>query len=427
MKGVYTLFLRDENGLRGTMIPQFKKLVISLNWMKASKFTISGQSAGEVPLEDGNQIIIYRNGSKFLSGIIEKIEIECKTPDSDVRDWKATGRDLSLIFSWRTVLSDPKEITFEGETYDRIEDTAWNRLMHYIENCIGEGTLWERQLFPLFLPNREEIGETALSNYRNKKLDEVLEEIGNGQDLVPYLDRDDKTGEWQVSIFEARDMTNTVYFSPRFGNVLTWKRWSSIPECNAVWVVSGDYSKGRLYVYAEDTESIEHFGRIEKVVSRIDIAPWEPDEEEEEEEPVPEPEEEPEEGEEGEEQEEEPEEDTEEPEEEEEPKLSEEDVRVLLEQEAQTQLNDHGRKNTWTVEAMETQHMAFMDQWRIGDKVTCILDDDRFEAQITNIKITYEKGVEKVEPTIGDVEKGLFGEIFKLIRELDERITEVEN
>ena len=394
MNGRYTLFIRDEKGVRGTMIPGFSKLVISLSWLKASKFTIAGQCSGTIPLEDGNQIIIYRNGHQFLSGIVEKIEVECRNPDSDVRDWKASGRDLSLIFGWRQVLPDPKEITFDGETFDRVEDSAWNRLIHYIENSVGEGTIWDRQLFPLILPNREDIGETALSVFRNKKLDEALEEIGKDQDLVPYLERDDKTGDWRVEIVDARDMTDTVYFSPKFGNVLTWKRWSSIPECNAVWVFSGDYSKGRLYVYAEDTESIEHYGRIEKIVSRMDIAPWEPDEEEEEEE---------------------------------EPKLSEEDVLVLLEQEAQSQLADHGRKQTWTVEAMETQRMAFMDQWQLGDLVTCILDGDRFEAQITSIKITYEKGVEKVEPTIGDVEHGLFGEIFKLIRELDERITDVEN
>ena len=442
MNGQYTVFKRDERGMRGEMITGFSRLEIMLEWLKASKLKIKGKSAGAVPLEDGNQIVIYRNGYPFMSGIIEKIEMSCDYPASDVRDWEASGRDLSLIFGWRQVLADPVEITFEDETYDQVKDSAWNRLLHYINNNIGEGTIWERQIFPLTLPNREDIGETALSAYKSKRLDEVLEEIGDPDSLVPVLERDDKSGDWRVTIAESRDMTKSVFFSPNYGNVLKWKRWSSIPECNAVWVFSGDYSKGRLYVYAEDTESIEHYGRIEKIICKSDIKPYEEEEEEETltsensrrdsgfvgdiepEDPVTEPD------------------DEDETitggndllnddlpvaeEEEEEPKLTEEDVLELLEQEAKSYLKDHQRKITWTVEAAETRHMAFMDQWQIGDRVTCILDGQRFAAQITKIKVTYEKGTEKVEPTIGDVENGLFGELFRLLRGLDERVTQME-
>ena len=407
MNGQYTIFKRDSEGIRGQAVPNFSKLVITQNWLKASKFKAEGICTGTVPFEDGDMILIYRNGVHFMSGIVEKIETQCSNPDSDVREWIATGRDLSMMFEWRQVLADPLEITFEDQTFDQIEDTAWNRLLHYIRNNFGSGTIWGRQIYPLRMPDNEDLGETALSAYKNKKLSQVLEEIGENDDLVPVLDQDDKTGRWSVTIAESRDMTKSVYFSPTFGNILKWKRTSSIPECNAVWAFSGDYSQGRLYVFAEDAESIEQYGRIEKIVSMSDIAPWEPPEEEEEAE-----------------EEEEPAETTEKEaeEEEEEVHLTEEDVIALLETEAQNQLRDNQRKLTWTVEAAETMTMAFMNQWMIGDKVTCILDGERFPSQITKIKITYEKGTEKVEPTIGDVENGLFGEIIAMIHGLDKRI-----
>lgn len=409
MNGHYTIFHRDPQGIRGQAVPNFSKLVITQKWLQASKFKAEGLCTGTVPFEDGDQILIYRNGVHFMSGIVEKIETQCDNPDSDVREWIATGRDLSMMFEWRQVLADPLEVTFEDNTFDRIEDTAWNRLLHYIRNSYGSGTIWGRQIYPLLLPDEEDLGEVALSAYKNQKLSQVLEEIGENDDLVPVLDQDDKTGRWSVDIAESRDMTKSVYFSPAFGNILKWKRASSIPECNTVWVFSGDYSQGRLYVFAEDAESIEQYGRIEKIVSMSDIAPWEPPEEEEEEE-------------EEEEQPEEPAEGEEEEEEVEEVHLTEEDVIALLETEAQNQLRDNQRKLTWTVEAAETMNMAFMDQWMIGDKVTCILDGQRFTSQITKIKITYEKGTEKVEPTIGDVENGLFGEIIAMIHGLDKRI-----
>ena len=111
MNGHYTIFKRDGQGVRGQAVPNFSKLVINLNWLKASKFSIEGLCVGTAPLADGDQIIIYRNGVQFLSGIVEKIEIECTNPDSDIRTWKATGQDLSVLFSWRYVFADPMDLS----------------------------------------------------------------------------------------------------------------------------------------------------------------------------------------------------------------------------------------------------------------------------------------------------------------------------
>ena len=399
MNGIYTVYKRDASGLQGDMIPDFTLLDITLCWKERSKWMLEGVTTGSVPLTDGDAIIIYRNGQFFLGCIAKEVSCECPEPETDVKYWTANGEDDTLLLAWRQVLADPAELTFEKNTYDQVKDTVRNRLIHYIRNCLGEGTVPERRLSgKLRLPSMEKDGDTAVSAYRAKALDKVLAEIGAEGELYPYLTRDDRSIFTQIRIRRPRDKTADIVISPEFGNVAAWTRKEIMPEFNSVWVVSGDYEDGRLYVYAEDEESVRKYGRIEAIVQRTDVAPREQaeaaDETDEEGKTT---------------------------------ALTEEDVLDILRQEAKKQLKEHGRKRTWSIQAAETREMAFMDDWQIGDLVTCVIDREKFESQITEVKISYEKGIETVEPVIGDIEKGLFGKVFDMIEGLDNRITNKEN
>ena len=398
MNGHYILFKRNADGTRGQMITGIAKMEITLKWKATSKFTLNGICVGRIPMTDGDSIIIYRNGKIFLEGIISTVTTECKNPDTDVRNWKANGEGLNVMFSYRYILGNPLKLDFDSGEVDKIEDSSWNRILHYIRNSFGFGTLFERQLYPLTLPSKQQIGTVTLSSYNKQMLDDALKEIGSEDDLCPNLHQDEKTGAWSVSISEARDMTDKIFISPAFGNVSKWSKTEKKPEFTAVWVLSGTYDEGQLYVYMEDKETMQTYGRIEKIITKSDLVPRE-------EESLT----------------------TEDPEDVDKNHLSEDDVLTLLQREAITQMRDHGQKVTWSVEATETNRMAFMDDWKLGDKVTCILDDEKFVSQITQVKITYTNGIEKVEPTIGDVVSGVFGTIFDMIYGLDKKVIDLEN
>ena len=398
MNGYYTIHKRKEDGTRGEMVMGVSKITMTLYWGKLSKFQLDGVSVGTVPVTDGDSLIIYRNGKMFFEGLINDVTTNCQNPLTDVRKWKAQGVHINALFGYRYVVGEPLTLDFDSKEVDKIEDTSWNRLVHYIENAFGTGTVYERQLAPLTLPKKQAIGTVALSSYRKQMLDQVLSDISKEDDLYPQLHQDDKTGWWSVTIPEARNMTQEIYISPAFGNVTKWQREEKKPDFTVVWVLSGEYEAGQLYAYAEDKETTAIYGRIEKIVNRTDLTPSEEEELT-----------------------------TEAVEDKDKSHLTEEDVLLLLEQEAKVQLRDHGQKVTWSVEAAETRQMAFMDNWKLGDKVTCILDGERFEASISQVKITYEKGFEKVVPTIGNVTSEVFGQIFDLIKGLDKKVTDLEN
>jgi hypothetical protein len=452
MDGRWTIYKRESDGTQGEMIPDYTELSVTWNWGKLSKFQIEGRSVGEIPLGAGDSVIFYRNESFFLGGVISKFEIECPSPESGLKNWKASGEDDTVLFSHRIVFGDPMDITFESTMSDKCEDFAYNRLIHYINNSCYKGTVYERWLSDVIsLPEPEEKGTFGVSAYHSRTLDGVLDDIGKEDELFPVIIRDPRTGLVSVSIPEPRDMTDQIMISPKYGNVVKWKRKDSAPEFNAVWVIGGEYSEGRLYVYAEDVESIKAFGRIEQTITKSDVKPWEKEEEED---PFPEgngedSDDEEEEGSGGEgenpggeeegsggeeegsdEEDEDPDEEEEDPDEEEEEeivRLNPADVLEILRAEARTQLSEHGVKHTYTIIAAEMRGLAFWDDWKVGDRVSCMIDGEEFESMIRQAKINVKKGQEEVEPTIGDTERGLFGEILEMIEGLDDRLTTAEN
>ena len=402
MNGAYTAYKRDTDGTQGDMITGILSMALTLSASKLSKFVVEGVTTGAVPVEEGDAVLIYRNGAKFLSGIVEELTVDCDEPATGVKYWSIAGQEDTVLFSRRQILGDPVDFTFDSKTYDQIEDSAYNRIIHYIRTSCGIDTVPERRFSEsMRLPGQENRGTVAVSAYRSIALDKALSEIGKEDEFYPELQWDDKTGAMRVIIKAFRDKTDEIVISPEFGNVVSWTMKGNIPEFNAVWVVSGDYSKGRLYVYAEDEESVRKYGRIESIVNKSDITVWEEDPQAD------------------------PEEETEE--DPENPHLTEEDVYSILQAEARTQLKDHGRKRSYEIKAAETRGMAFMEDWIVGDRVTCVIDGDRFESQITEAKVSYKEGVETVEPTVGDVERGLFGKLFDMLDGLDDRITRKEN
>ncbi len=416
MNGEYKVYKRDAKGLLGDLIDNFTGLELTLKWGAVSKWTLDGVTVGTVPLTAGEGVCIYRNGVYFLGGIATEVSVTCSDPDAGVKQWTVTGEDDTAQLSRRMVLADPKTYSFGGDAYDTAEGFADARMIHYLNNAGFEGTTRERQFAEeVFLPAPQQMGTEASSAYRSTALNRVLSEIGTDDSLYPTVTIDERTGQFRVRIPQPRDMTDTVIISPEFGNVGSWKRTEKPPKFNCVWVVSGDYSEGRVWVYAEDAESVSKYGRIETIVTRSDIAPMDPATETTD----------------GTTTETTATDTTTEAADgtttEEEQGLTVDEVKAVLTAEAQTQLKENGATVSYTIELMETRSLAFMDDWQTGDMVTAVIDGQKFVTQITEVKVTYQKGVETVSPTVGKSERGLFGRVFDLLDGLDRRITQKEN
>lgn len=403
MNGSYQIFRRNrQTGIRETLLERYTEFGITLNWGEISKFSVKGSTVGAVDLEPGDGIVFYRNGESFFCGIVDQVEVSCGNVADGLKSWTAEGYEDSVIFSRCVALADPSEITFADGIVDKTSDYAWNRLLHYIRANMGADALEGRAIDGLTLPAAREIGLNTESAVRFEPLDKVLQTIGSETDedgvenaLFPAFVWSPDTGEKSIEIRRQRDLTGSVTIAPEFGNIINWTRTRTLPKCNAVWVCSGSYddngTETRLWVYREDEESIAKYGRFEQVVTKSDIKVTEDDPETEEDETV-----------------------------------TVEDAYVLLENEARKTLEEGAFGEKFSGTMVETPELRFMDDWRCGDLVSCVIDGEKFSTAIKTVEIGFADGYEQVTPTLGECEHGVYAEIFKRLRGLDTRMNKEE-
>ena len=441
----YDVYKRRSDGRRNILVQDYEKLTVTLNWKKLSNFSIEGKSTTKCPFELGDKVVIFRTSSDvdikknpdaeptklLFAGIVENVQIDCKDVVSEILEWSVSGKEDSVIFDWRVILTENgksknyENLTFDGNEYDKCEDTAYARMIHYLRNCFDASkTPSSRAISGVQFPEITDIpaskrGTTNLSAYRLKKLSEALREIGEEVDedtgetnyLYAKYEWSPFDGSKVIDIPLPTDKTKSIIISPQFGNCANWSVQRTYPKFNAVWVCSGDYEEvenegednekrwlTRVWVYMEDKESIKKFGRIENVITKSDIKITDDDEETEEDET-----------------------------------LTAQDVIKLLKEEAKKALRENAAKEKYKVELAEIEDMHFMTNWNVGDIVRVIIDYDEetglpknFNAPIESVEVTYSKLEEKVKPTIGEVEEGLFGDIFKMIAGLDTRLQSEE-
>ena len=268
-------------------------------------------------------------------------------------------------------------------------------MLYYIRKHAGPNAHSSRRLVTVAENDDNSRGEQGRSAYHIRALDNVVEEIGRDSSLRAVV-ATNRSGARVLTIPSPRDRTASVVVSPEFGNVAGWEKEEKYPKFNACWVISGTgetEKNGRTYetrvwVYAEDSESVAKYGRIESVINKNDVKIVQEDE------------------------------DT--------PAVTKAEVRKLLEAEARSRLKDAAAVEKWTVTMMETDGCAFMDNWQLGDRVKCVINGLEFTSQIETVEIEYENGTEIVTPTIGGTENGLFGDLYKMLYGIDKRLKKEE-
>ena len=414
MNAVWEVYKLSAAGLRDSVLTKYEGFDGQLNRAKLSQFSIVGTCIGTVPLAMGDRIAMVRNETQLFSGVITGLSIKCADTGNNVKQWEAVVQGDSVVLEWRYVFATgagtaPAGINVGEGVYDKRpnnndEDStqsALNRMLYYVRKHAGPNAHSPRQLLTVSQADDDTRGEQGRSAYHIKKLSDVISEIGEQDELYPVVNTN-TSGTRVLTVPEIRDRTEAVVVSPEFGNVAEWGVTRKYPEFNACWVISGvstkensDGSKTetRVWVYAEDTASIEKYGRIETVITKGDIKIVPPDPDNEDVTPV-----------------------------------TAAEVRKMLTAEAKSQLKEAAATEKWTITMMETDSCEFMTDWKLGDRVKCVIDGKSFTSVIETVDIKYSAGVETVTPTIGDVENGLYGDLYKLLHGIDKRLkTEEEN
>lgn len=407
MNAYYDVYKLSSSGVRDSVLTLYESLEGQLNRSKTSQFSIAGTSIDAVPLVLGNRVALVRNNTQIFSGVVTELSVKCTDTENNIKKWEATVKGDSVVLSWRYVFATsngtaPQNIEVSEDVYDKLPNnndasstqSALNRMLYYIRKHAGDGAHSSRKLVTVSQGDDNTRGTQGRSAYHVKKLSDVISEIGKKDELFPVVNTN-VLGARILTVPTVRDRTGIFVVSPEFGNVSDWSVTRKYPKYNACWVISGvskEEENGvesdvRVWVYVEDTESIKKYGRIETVISKSDVRIVKANPEKPEVIPV-----------------------------------TEAEVKKMLETEAKAKLQENAAAEKWTVTMMETETSAFMVDWKLGDRVKCVIDGTSFNSVIETVGIKYSKGTETVTPTIGDVENGLYGDLYKMLDGIDKRL-----
>ena len=403
MKAQYEVYKLSSSGTRNYVLTLYESFSGQLNRAKTSKFTFSGVCVGAVPLVLGDRIALVRNEVQIFSGIVTEVSINCDDTENNIKQWEATVNGDSIVLTWRYVFAtgngtSPASIEVAESAFDKLPNnndanntqSALNRMLYYIRKHAGNNAHSSRQLVSVSESDNNSRGTQGRSAYHIKKLSEAIKEIGDQDELYPVVNTN-TNGTRVMTVPSVRDRTGVFVVSPEFGNVSSWSIKRKYPKFNACWVISGvgtvNNEDTRVWVYVEDAQSITKYGRIETVVTKGDIKIVPEGSNNSDVAPV-----------------------------------TLEEVRKLLQEEARAQLQKGAATEKLTITMMETETCEFMTDWQLGDKVKCVIDGTSFESIIKTVDIKYSNGVETVVPTIGDVENGLYGDIYNMLDGIDKRL-----
>lgn len=368
--GSYRVLVRDSGFNRVGEISTFEKLEMALRFnapgtwrlemAKAAPIdaqgnwqTLAGPIAGTPDTDvatllsqPGAGIIVERNGVVLMSGPVRKLErVWSETQDNLV----AWGPDDMAVLADRIVLPVPGgSAPYSGSAYDVRTGIAETIIRQYVDVNAGPSARSDRAVPGLTLAVDGGHGTTITGRGRFQQLLELVRQLAyDGGDLGFRVVQSGTTR--QFAVYQPTDRTATVVFSRELDNLSGVEYSLSSAEANYVTVGGGGTGTGRSVQEGQDSASVVRWGRIETFLDRRDTT-----------------------------------------------------VVGELNQAITDELAARAQRSELKLSPIDTDAIAFMTDYQLGDKVTVVVDGVALADLVRQVNIVLTAtDSEQVAPVVG--------------------------
>lgn len=392
----YEVYIRNEDGKRDTLVNGIVSITATFRFNEPVKFEIEGAGLEKCPFSYDADIAVFRNNEILFCGYITEIKDKYSAM-TKIYDWTISGYSDIAKLNRRIVFADPTDSTPDPDSTYSDTGALSNILFGAIRKNAGSDALTERQFDHMGLITVPAVGETVTLD---SKYDELLKFVQDNLKDTEYQIKevwDMATGTWSIKIQSPEDVSDNVIFSVENGSVSEWERTVTIPKANWLLVTGcsapideNDESLGTatLSCIVMDTESISKWGRIEAIIQRSDInrivkkddndevtyeEPWS-------------------------------------------------SVVDRLESAAHEELVKASAQYGYKLTTTEINRNVFLEDYDIGSLVSVRIGGDEFKAKVDEIKITYEKGIETIVPSVGTLQRGELQSVFTSLGTLKDQV-----
>lgn len=341
------VFLRDPNFNIIAPVDNFERLTIVPRFNDVGNFLLEGADVGNAAqyYDSGYGLVAYRNGDLLISGSFTSLNFE-GTPDADL----FTGGGLDDNTFVQDSLAFPERMgLFASQAYDIRSGAAETIAYQYVDVNIGPGSDPVRRKNGLSLATDLGRGSIVDEQARFVNLAELVNAILlKGGDLG-WRVRQKAGGGVEFQIYEPTDRSATAIFSRELGNLLTYQYSKDAPEANHI-VIGGDgEGTARTFRQGSDSSSMAEWKRrIEQFRDRRDTT------------------------------------DTD-----------------VMDQTITEELASKATKIGLKLQPIDTDSVAFMDDYELGDTVTVQVKGVDIQEKVREIQLSYTPdGAEEIRPIV---------------------------
>lgn len=294
----------------------------------------------------------------------------------------AVGNCDKYYLHTRLALPSPYKPPYSDGTangaYDKRSGTAEDVMRAYVNQNIGIAADPPRQIPGFVLGTYQNgIGSVVNARARFDFLDQLLANIasqggGLGFDVVYDLQ-----GSLKFNVFQPRDLSNTIIFSEELGNLASYEYTQEAPEANYVIAGGGGEGSSRTFVWSGDEPSRTLYGTIEQFIDQRQTS-------------------------------------------------GDSTEQTELKQAVYQALQDKTEKTTLKFQPVETEAIQFGRDYKLGDKVTVVIEEDKIQDLVRSVEITIDKDGYVVVPTVGSESMTTRLTIFDKFLNLQARVGNLE-
>jgi hypothetical protein len=343
----YTLYVRDSSLARVAQIDDWQRLELTMRFNRAGSWTLElppDSAPAALLLADAAGLIIVRDGVTLASGP-RLGRVRARRPEANTLTLHGTSDTVWLA---RRLAYPVPGGAHSGAEYDVRTGVAETKIREYVNLNAGPGAVVARRVPGLTLAADGGLGSAVTGRARFDNLLEFIASLAlQGGDLG--FDVVQSGSDLVFSVYEPRDMTASAAFSLALGNLQGFAYNEQAAGAN--YVICGGEGEGTARTFAEagDAASVAKWGRIETFIDYRKTTD-----------------------------------------------AGELGLAVTEELERQAE------RFSVSVDPIDTAGMAYMTHWRLGDRVTLLVDDVELQAMVREVKIVVDRdGRETVAPVLG--------------------------
>lgn len=363
----YAIYIRNKDGLFRDRLVDIGSVDIIETLNNVGSWTIKSTTPEPCPFTSGDGIVIYKNGKYYYSGLLKKISEDYDGYDHTYK-WTAQGTSDLEFLNRRICYVDPETGSTTQNAYYTDSGYFGAVIKRLIDRNIGPDAMAERQEPIIAETPLVPFDETISVSLRFQMLLTALVPLLDSMNcsLLPEWDADNH--KLTFRIHKSNDLSQLLLFSTELNSVISVDYLANAPKGN--FIMSGGQGEltDRSFAYAENTDSMDEWGRIEYF----------------------------------------------------------HDVRSTasedLQTDANTTLDSYSDENVGYSAELNTDaaFLQYRTDWNIGDFIGVVVHGQTLIRRILQVKtsLTYER--ETVTPTIGTVERGQLADIFYKLNRLRE-------